>query len=124
MDFVNPYAHVSDIERAYCLPEEHFRVHYYQMPFQIIPAAIIEHLATSITDHITWFPMKGRVLTNYSPYAILSLKMIDYKSVSCIALGSTCRQITYIELKTIIYPKESIASTSDCCLAIKAAIKP
>ena len=79
LNFANPNQHVPDIKCASRLLEERFRVHYYRMPFEVIPAAMVEHLTMSITDHITWFPAKGGVSQHYSPYTILSLKQIDFK---------------------------------------------
>ena len=49
------------------------------MPFKVMPTIMIEQLAMSITDHITWFPVKGGISKHYSPYTILSLKVINFK---------------------------------------------
>ena len=75
MNLSNPNEHVPDIKRANRLLEERFRVHYYRMPFKVMPTVMIEQLALSITDHITWFPAKGGISQHYSPYTILSLKV-------------------------------------------------
>ena len=79
MNLSNPNEHVPDIERANRLLEERFRVHYYRMPFKVVPTVMIEQLALSITDHLTWFPAKEGISRHYSPYTILSPKVIDYK---------------------------------------------
>ena len=49
------------------------------MPFKVTPAVMIEQLAMDISDHITWFPVKGGVSKHYSPYMILSMKVINYR---------------------------------------------
>ena len=80
MNFANPNEHVPDIERANRLLEERFRVAYYRMPFKVIPAAMIQHLGLSVTDHITWFPAKKGISQYFSLCTILAGKQIDFKN--------------------------------------------
>ena len=109
MNLANPNDHVPDIEQANRLLEERFRVHYYRMPFKVMPAVMIEQLAMDITDHITWFPVQGGISKHCSPYTILSSKVIDYKKRLKNSFGDYVQG--YHENK----PKNSnILRTKDC----------
>ena len=72
---------------------------------------MIQYLAMSVTDHITWFPAKKGISQYFSPYTILAGKQIDLKKWLMYSLGDYVQENHIQTIKDNNLPKVLMQST-------------
>ena len=71
--------HKPYVERKIHVIKERVRAVWYSLPFSNIPAQITAHMVFFVTKLMNFFPVKGGVLDQYSPKAIMSGEIINYR---------------------------------------------
>jgi hypothetical protein len=62
----------------------------HSLPFSNIPAQITTHMVFFVTKLLNFFPVKGGISDQYSPKAIMSGEIINYRQY-CLPFGSYCQ---------------------------------
>ena len=70
--------------------KEQVRAVRHSLPFSNIPVHITTHMVFFVTKLLNFFPIKGSILDQYSPKAIMSGEIINYKQY-CLPFGSYCQ---------------------------------
>ena len=74
--------HEPYIERRIRVVKERARAVRHSMPFTSIPSKMLTHMVFFVVKLLNLFPVKGGVLTEYSPKTIMSGQTINYKQYS------------------------------------------
>jgi hypothetical protein len=92
-----PYA-----KRKFCVIKERVWAVRHSLPFLQIPTQITMHMVFFVVKLLNFFPVKGGILDQYSPKAIMSGETIKYKQY-CLPLG------TYYQVHEKDSPQNSMA---------------
>ena len=82
--------HENYIERKIRVIKERVRAVRHPLPFSKIPTLITTHMAFFVTKLLNFFPVKGGISDQYSPKAIMSGEIINYRQY-CLPFGSYCQ---------------------------------
>jgi hypothetical protein len=79
--------HEPYIKRKIRVIKERVRAVRHSLPFSNIPAQITRHMVFFVTKLLNFFPVKGGISDQYSPKAIMSGEIINYRQY-CLPFGS------------------------------------
>ena len=113
MEFAAAQAHVPDIEQTIRTLKERFRCQYNRIPYRRIPKLMVDILAQECARWLNMFPPNGGASTYYSPLAIISGRIIDYKKHCGIVFGS------YVEAGDENDPTNTIKSRTIGCIYLR-----
>ena len=82
--------HEPYVESKICVIKEQVRAVRHSLPFSNLPAQITTHMVFFVTKLLNFFPVKGGISDQYSPKAIMSGEIINYRQF-CLPFGSYCQ---------------------------------
>ena len=82
--------HESYVERKIRVIKERVRAVRHSLPFSNIPVQITTHMVFVVTKLLNFFPVKWGILDQYSPKAIMSGEIINYRQYF-LPFGSYCQ---------------------------------
>jgi hypothetical protein len=82
--------HEPYVKRKICVIKERVRAVRHSLPFLKIPTQITTHMVFFVVKLLNIFPVKGGILDQYSPKAIMSGETINYKQY-CLPFGTYCQ---------------------------------
>ena len=99
MDYCAAKQHVPEAERNNRVIKERTRVGYHRLPYKNTPKVMIEVLVLDSTGKLNMFPAKGGISTYYSPHAIITKEVLNYKKHFEVPFGAYV-QATYVPKTT------------------------
>ena len=76
--YVNAQEHKSIAEQNVCIIKEQMQTIYHNLPYKYLPKLILEYMCYKAATKLNIFPAKHGVSANYTPYAIMNQKPLDY----------------------------------------------
>jgi hypothetical protein len=82
--------HEPFVKRKICVIKGRVRAVRHLLPFSQLPMQMTTHMAFFVVKLLNFFPVKGGILDQYSPKAIMSGETINYKQ-NCLPFGTYCQ---------------------------------